>query len=98
MKPTVPRYTMLKKGFKFEDIPFGPHGTGSGVQACVEFENGEWASIVGAMWYDGYARLYGDGVHTFEVLSSLTDKTSDCVLSYQTRRQVMYHLKKLQSL
>ena len=92
----------LKPGFKFKDIIFHSHHIEGGVQACVEFENGHWASIVGCPWDTllGYAQLYGDGVNNFEILSSITDKPGKYtdVKSWQTKKQVMGHLKYMERL
>ena len=91
---------MLKPGFKFKDITFYTHGmfVTNGGQACVEFKNGHWASIIGCPWKIGcdHPRLYGDGVNTFEILSSVSETKSWCVKSWQTKKQVMNHLKYLE--
>ena len=91
---------ILKHGFKFKDITFYTHGMlgTEGVQACVEFENGHWASIIGCPWKRGCEspRLYGDGVNTFEILSSVSETKSWSVKSWQTKKQVMNHLKYLE--
>jgi len=46
----------------FEDLKFNPHVLGGGVHAFLEFDNGQFASVVG-----GARGHYGDGVKTFEL-------------------------------
>lgn len=79
-------------GFRFEHIVFNSHPiVDGGVQAIVEFHNGEYCSIIG-----GGDGLYGDGVNSFEIQSSITIKTRAGVRGWLTKTQVMRHLKYLQ--
>ena len=79
--------------FKWNDIRFETHSVvPNSVQAVVDFPNGEYCSIVG-----GGKGLYGDGVDTFEICSSVTERTSRCVRGWLDKKQVMAHLKYLQN-
>ena len=80
-----------KETFTFKDLDFQPHVMASvnpgAVQAKFTFPNGSWISVVG-----GGIGLYGDGVNTFEIMSSLTD--SD-VEGWLTPEEVTEHMLKL---
>ena len=90
---------------KWSDIEFKEHYlVKDGVQARVEFPNGEWCSIVGAPpAYDektgfNWNRLYGDGVETFEIMSSSTAKMRrNTVKGWLSKKQVMNHLRYLKN-
>ena len=82
----------------FKDIKFTPHPLyKEGVIAKIELDNGHWVSLVGAP-FGGYGGLYGDGVNTFEMLSSSTEKTVAGVKGWQTEAQVMNHIRYLAKL
>ena len=81
---------------KWSDIEFKEHYlVKGGVSARVDFPNGEWCSIVGggSEW-----RLYGDGVTTFEIMSSSTAKMRrNTVKGWLSKKQVMSHLRYLKN-
>ena len=82
------------KTIKWEDLKFEHHralplGT-FGVQCRVDFENGEWCSIIG-----GEESFYGNGVNTFEIYSSSTEKTRNGVKGWLGKTQVLRHLNYL---
>jgi hypothetical protein len=54
----------------------------------MNFRGSGWISVVGG------PSLYGDGVTTFEVMSSLTD---DNVLDYLSKEEVTEHMLELQT-
>ena len=82
----------------FKDIKFTPHPLyKKGVIAKIELDNGHWVSLVGKP-SGGYTSLYGDGVNTFEMLSSSTEKTVAGVKGWQTEAQVMNHIRYLAKL
>ncbi len=83
----------------FKDIKFTPHPLyKEGVIAKIELDNGHWVSLVGNKYDTGYTNLYGDGVNTFEMLSSSTEKTRAGVKGWQTEAQVMNHIRYLAKL
>tara|TARA_R100000700_G_C3177919_1_gene153362 strand:- start:4970 stop:5356 length:387 start_codon:yes stop_codon:yes gene_type:complete len=89
----------------FKDIKFTPHPSASnGVIAKIELDNGHWVSLVGAPFggnnktVSNYGGLYGDGINTFEMLSSSTEKTVAGVKGWQTEAQVMNHIRYLAKL
>ena len=83
---------------KWSDILFREHDcyTG-GVQALVKFDNGEWCSIIGSPYIEGEGGCYGNGVTSFEIMSSSTEKTRAGVKGYLSKRQVMNHLRYLKN-
>ena len=93
------------KGFLFTgkrmtwaDIIFEPRQLHEGgVQAVINFPNGQWCSIIGAPYNNMTANLYGDGVHSFEILSSSTDRLRYGVKGWLSRGQVMNHLRYLRN-
>ena len=80
------------KQIKWNDLKFETHHFGEGVQCKVKFENGEWCSIIG-----GETSFYGDGVHSFEIYSSITKKTSRGVKGWLSKVQVLRHLNYLKN-
>ena len=79
---------------KWSDIKFKNHlVVKGGIRAKVVFPNGEWCSIVGGS--DG--SLYGDGVTTFEIMSSSTEKNINTVKGWLSKKQVMSHLRYLKN-
>tara|TARA_Y100001963_G_C6461195_1_gene300228 strand:+ start:122 stop:385 length:264 start_codon:yes stop_codon:yes gene_type:complete len=85
---------------KWTDLIFRPHhAVKNGVSCRVEFDNGEWCSIVGAP-YDvdqGFFSLYGNGKTSFEIYSSVTKKTPALVKGWLSRKQVLRHLNYLKN-
>ena len=82
---------MAETGIKtFDDLEFKAHPTLGfpSKQATMNFKRGGWISVVG-----GGPHFLGDGVTTFEVMSSLTDEE---VLDYLTKDEVTEHMLGLQ--
>ena len=72
---------------QFEDLVFKQHPVFQlGIQAQHNFDNGNWISVVGG------GSLYGDGIITFEVMSTHTEPN---VAPHQTKEQVTEMIKKL---
>ena len=81
------------KNLGFKDLVFKKHlAVPNGVIAKLEFDNGEWISVVG-----GGVGLYGNGVTSFEIMSSSTEKTKRGVKGYLSKEQVNRHIKYLQA-
>ena len=79
----------ILKIITFNDLKFQPHSVvPNAIRTYVEFPNKKWISVVG-----GGTGLYGDGVSTFEVLSS---DNEDNPLSYLSKEEVTIELLKLQ--
>jgi hypothetical protein len=74
----------------FEDLEFGPHRLGSGVQAILTFDNGHFASVVG-----GHSGLYGDGKTTFELGFDDGDGNID-VMGYLSPEEITEEMFKIQ--
>ena len=90
--------TKTRNPKSFKDIKFTPHPFASnGVIAKIELDNGHWVSLVGAP-FGGYGGLYGDGVNSFEMMSSSTKITVAGVKGWQTKAQVMNHIRYLAKL
>ena len=93
------------KNLKWEDLKFEHHGAlpsnEFGVQCMVDFDNGEWCSIVGAPYItdeeNGTMRLYGNGDTSFEISSSSTEKTRRQVKGWLSKVQVVRHLNYLKN-
>lgn len=80
----------MKKGFK--DLEFGKHQTmPNSISAYLLFKNGNWVSVIGGQ------NAYGDGVVSFEVMSSSTEKTKRGVKTWLSKEQVNRHIKYLQN-
>jgi hypothetical protein len=81
---------MAKTGIKtFDDLEFKVHPTSyKAKQATMNFRGSGWISVVGG------PSAYGDGITTFEVMSSLTD---DNVLGYLSKDEVTEHMLELQT-
>lgn len=80
--------TTPQKLLTFEDLEFGRHpNLPRGVRAYLEFENGEWISVVG-----GHVLLHGDGKETFEMFPS----SSDDPICYCTKEEVTEEMIRLQ--
>ena len=81
----------MMKTIKWSDLKFEKHPrVENGVMCKFYCDNGEWISIVG-----GKEFLYGDGVTTFEILSSSTEKTKRIVKGWLSKTQVLRHLNYL---
>ena len=103
MKRNTEGHRKLENNFKWKDIIFEKHhAVKNGVSAQVVFENGHWASIVGAEYDEnlGFFRLYGDGKTSFGILSSVSEKyaCNGFVKSWCSKKQVMSHLKYISKL
>ena len=82
---------MAETGIKtFDDLEFKAHPTLGlpSKQATMNFKRGGWISVVG-----GGPHFLGDGVTTFEVMSSLTDEE---VLDYLTKDEITEHMMRIQ--
>mgnify|MGYP003131578261 CR=1 FL=1 len=82
---------------RFKDIKFEKHSMCSykdifAVQAYISLPNGQWISIVGG---DHNSGLYGNGITTFEIMSSSTEKTIRGVKGWRSKHQVMNHIRYL---
>jgi len=79
---------------KFEDLEFKPHKYIDNAVCCyIRFTDKEYISIIGG---DGKSGLHGDGTTSFEIMSSLTEKTKLGILCYQNKKEVNKHLKQVQ--
>ena len=89
------------KNLKWEDLKFEPHHHAKGGVGCrIDFDNGEWCSIVGAPYDDergDWGGLYGNGNTSFEIYSSSTTKTRAGVKGWLSRVQVVRHLNYLKN-
>tara|TARA_R100001086_G_scaffold247563_1_gene182132 strand:- start:1587 stop:1829 length:243 start_codon:yes stop_codon:yes gene_type:complete len=75
----------------FKDLKFKTHTLDDTAICCyIEFKNGEWISVIGG------GRFYGDGVVSFEVMSSSTKNTMQGVKGYLSKKQVSNHMRYLQ--
>lgn len=79
----------------FDDISFVPHpNVAGGVWGFLTLPNGISLSIVG-----GGAGLYGDGIHTFEVLASNKDGTpalpADGIMGWQSKEEINILIEQL---
>ena len=82
------------KNLGFKDLVFKRHKiVTNGVQAKMQFNNGEWISVVGGTENCG---LYGNGITSFEVMSSVTEKTKNGVKGWLSKKQVDAHMRYLQ--
>tara|TARA_Y100001973_G_C5170858_1_gene318979 strand:- start:1343 stop:1618 length:276 start_codon:yes stop_codon:yes gene_type:complete len=89
MKPTKCSKNILKNNFKWADIEKLNTISLNGFDVGLQFENGHWASIIINDIYN---------VHSYEILSSITQKTSAYIKTFQSKKQVMSHLKYLSKL
>ena len=84
------------KNLKWEDLKFEHHGAlpsnEFGVQCMVDFDNGEWCSIIG-----GDKSFYGNGKTSFEIMSSSTEKTNLGIKCWLSKVQVVRHLNYLKN-
>jgi|TARA_R110002111_G_scaffold261373_1_gene334186 hypothetical protein len=78
----------------FKDLEFNPHTAVKGaVHARLSFDNGTFISVVGGA--DG---LYGNGITSFEVLSTVTENTVAGVNGWLSIAQVTNRMRYLQTL
>jgi hypothetical protein len=78
---------------KWKELVFKSHPyIEGGIQCRIDFPNGYRISIVG-----GGRGLYGDGIQSFEVWSTITEKSHDGVKGYQTKKQVLAHINYLRN-
>lgn len=82
------------KIIKWKDLNFKHHRSipknEFGVQCYIKFKNCEWCSIIG-----GEEGFYGNGIETFEIMSSSTEITKRMVKGWLTKKQVLRHLNYL---
>ena len=82
---------MAETGIKtFDDLEFKTHPTLGfpSKQATMDFKRGGWISVVGGGPY-----LHGDGVTTFEVMTSETDGD---IIGYLPKEEVTEYMLRLQ--
>jgi hypothetical protein len=89
MKPTKCNKNILKNSFKWSDIEKLNTMASNGFDVGVQFTNGHWASIIINDIYN---------TCSYEIFSSVTRKTSSYVKTFQSKKQVMSHLKYLSKL
>ena len=84
---------------KFEDLKFGIHPVGDGVQAIVKFSNGYGASVVrGSHTYGSNRGLYELAVFGLDGHISYDTPITDDVLGYLTESDVSKTLEKISKL
>ncbi len=78
----------------FKDLKFETHELDkTAICSYIEFKNGEWISVVGG------GKCYGDGVDSFEMMSSSTEKrkrTWNQVKGHLSKKQITNHMRYLQ--
>ena len=76
---------------KFSDLEFKDHKHIKGaVQAYIEFENGQWISVIGG------DHFYGNGSTSFEIMSSSTENRAGGVKGWRSKQQITDHMRYLQ--
>ena len=88
------------KNIKWEDLKFKHHRSVPknifGVECYIKFKNGHWCSIIGGAENSRYTDWFrGNGINTFEIMSSSTEKTKIGVKGWLTKKQVLRHLNYL---
>lgn len=79
---------------KFNDLKFKQHpSTRTGIHAIINFPNGEWVSVVGC----SKGSFYGNGITSFEMMSSSTEKTARGVKGWLSKEQISRHMIYLQN-
>ena len=86
MKPSKIK-TILNNNFKWQDLE-KINSSSDGFDIGVEFKNGHWASVILQPLFN----------INYEILSSVTSNYSGYVKQYQTKRQIMSHLKYISKL
>jgi len=89
MKPNKCDKNIIDNNFKWNDIKKLNTNQGNNFDVGITFKNGHWASIVINETYN----IYG-----YEILSSITQKNGGYVKTYQTKKQIMNHLKYISKL
>jgi hypothetical protein len=89
MKPTKCDKNIIDNNFKWKDIEKLNTMNSNNFDVGVTFKNGHWASIIINEAYN----IYG-----YEILSSITQKNGGYVKTYQTKKQIMNHLKYISKL
>ena len=78
---------ILKNDFKWSDLE-NINRSADGFDVGIEFKNGHWASVILQPIFN----------INYEVLSSITSNYSSYVKQYQTKKQIMSHLKYISKL
>ena len=86
MKPSKIK-TILNNNFKWQDLE-KINRASDGFDVGIEFKNGHWASVILQPLFN----------INYEVLSSVTSNYSGYVKQYQSKRQIMSHLKYISKL
>ena len=89
MKPNKCNKNILKNSFKWSDIEKLNTMGLNGFDVGLQFKNGHWASIIINDIYN---------IYSYEIFSSVTQKTSSYIKTFQTKKQVMSHLRYLSKL
>jgi hypothetical protein len=78
---------------KFNDLEFKAHKSiKTATASYIEFTNGEWISVIGCL----EGNFYGNGITSFEVMSSSTEKTQRGVKGWLSKAQITRHMIYLQ--
>ena len=98
MKPNKCNKNILKNSFKWSDIEKLNTMGLDGFDVGLQFKNGHWASII--IHDISHAKLLelSYNIYSYEIFSSVTQKTSSYIKTFQTKKQVMSHLKYLSKL
>tara|TARA_R110001583_G_scaffold129743_1_gene281591 strand:- start:4640 stop:4906 length:267 start_codon:yes stop_codon:yes gene_type:complete len=88
MKPSKCDNQIIKSNFKWKDLE-NRNKSSNGFDVGVEFKNGHWASVL----INDVYNIYG-----YEILSSVSQRSRGYVKTYQTKKQVMNHLKYISKL
>ena len=78
---------VLNNDFKWSDLE-GVNRSSDRFDVGVEFKNGHWASVILQPLFDV----------NYEILSSITINNRGYVKQYQTKKQIMRHLKYISKL
>ena len=80
----------------FKDLQIKAHPIGRGaVIARLEFDNGTYISVVGGPYGCG---LYGNGESSFEIMSTVTERTVSGVEGWLTISKVSSRMRYLQTI
>jgi hypothetical protein len=77
----------------FKDLEFKDHFIPGAVQSYFEFDNGKFISVVGGKKGCG---LYGDGINTFEIMDSITEKEDSSVIGWLSKIEITERMLELQ--
>lgn len=89
MKPSKCDNQIIKSNFKWKDLD-NKNTSSNGFDVGVEFKNGHWASVLAG------SRCASNSL--YEILSSVSQKSRGYVKTYQTKKQVISHLKYISKL